>query len=160
MFFSEEEMAEFALVCSLPWALRGGEKPQQPRQLAGLAQPWEVRGKGGIPASHSCLRQNLRLPSLPLARSEVCSPLLCTSVALSSLVCSSDKSHRQTLPARRAVAVDCDMFVIQAAFLSASVISWSFFKFAYFSNLSPSPLCSVINIMSFSSLFLTFPYAN
>lgn len=100
------------------------------------------------------------LSSLSLAQREVCSPLLCTWVALSSPVCSSDKNHQETLPPRRAVALDCDMFLIPSPFLLASVISWSLFKLAYFSNLSPSPLCNIIVIMSFSSPFLTFPYAS
>lgn len=147
----------FATSLGLRW---GDRNPWQPYKLAGLAQLGEGWWKWETPASHSCIRWSLWLSSLPLAQREVCSPQLCTSVALYSPVCNSDKSHRQTLPARRTVALDCDLFIIQSAFLLASIIGWSLFKFAYFSNLSPSPLCSVIVIVSFSSPFLAFPYAN
>lgn len=125
-------------------------KPNQP-----LAQLWELWGHRETPRSHSHPGWVRSVPSwcpspragLPCSRAVLCQ--------CSALIRAPDSQSLQGEQGSGLWHV-----LILSAFLSAPAISWSIFKFAYFSNLPPSPLCSGTAIRRFSSPFLTFPYAN
>lgn len=72
-------LPNFPQFCNLPWALQQGWKPRPPRTAPG--------GSAKMRNSH---KPQLRLPKfltiLVALSAEVCSPLLCTSIALSSPV--------------------------------------------------------------------------